>query len=457
MSKSKYLPTLNIINNEKKFKNIIDLSIFYIKKINGISDAKIEISENLGFSLSVRNNKIEKVEKSKDKYFNITIYYGSRFGCASTSDFSKKTILDTIKKACYIAYHTNKDNFICLPNYEDLAFDYPELNLHNPCNISIKEASNYALNSESSIISSYKNIAKSDGTTFCMYEGFFLAANTKGFIGGYPYSRYIISTLPIVKYKGIMQRDYWYSSSRYKQGITNPFKIGLYALNRTLSRIKTKKIYNGIFSILLEPQISLELLNSFINSISGSSIYKKSSFLTNSIEKRVFSKHIQIEENPHILGGICSAPFDDEFVKTKKKHIVENGILKSYLLSTYTAKKLNMRTTGNSGGLHNLIFTSSLTRPGDNFQNMLYKLYNGIIITETMGQGVNYINGDYSKGAFGYWVKNGEIKYPIENITIAGNLKDIFKKILHVGSDFITICSKTIGSIIIENMFISGR
>ena len=313
-----------------------------------------------------------------------------------------------------------------------------------------------ALVAESSAFNVSNQIKNSDGASVNSSHGHFYLENTKGFSGGYPYSRHSLSVAPIAHYKEEMERDFWYSTNRNPQKLSSPSEIGEYAAKRTLARLGSKKISTRNAAILFDAPLSSALVGAFVQAVSGNSLYKKLSFLNESIGKSIFSDHIQIFENPFLEGEIGSTPFDDEGVKVKKRKIVDNGVLLDYFLSSYTAKRLKMRTTGNSGGSHNLRMFSSSTTPKDNLQEMLKKLDKGLFVTELMGQGVNSVTGDYSKGATGFWIEKGKIIHPVSEVTIAGNLREMYKNILAIGADECIRGNKTCGSILIKNMTIAG-
>ncbi|MEG2902611.1 MAG: metallopeptidase TldD-related protein, partial [Massilia sp.] len=285
----------------------------------------------------------------------------------------------------------------------------------------------------------------------------FVAANSRGFLGGYPFSRHTISVAPIAGKGNGMQRDDWYTSSRDPKQLAAPEKVGRYAAERALARLNARKLNTRTCPVLFEAPLAAGLLGAFVQAVSGGALYRKSTFLLDMLGKPVFPSHIQVVEDPHLIGGVGSAPFDDEGVKTVRRKVISDGVLQGYFLSSYTARKMGMPTTGNAGGAHNLEIVSTATRRTDDFEGMLRKLGTGLLVTELMGQGVNYVTGDYSRGASGYWVEQGVIQYPVEEITIAGNMRDMFQQIVAVGTDTLVRGNKTTGSILIENMVIAGN
>ena len=287
-------------------------------------------------------------------------------------------------------------------------------------------------------------------------QSHFVSANSRGFIGGYPFSRHTLSVAPISGKGSKMQRDDWYSSVRDAKKMSSPESIGRYAAERALARLNARTIDTRTCPVLFEAPLAAGLLGAFVQATSGGALYRKSSFLIDSLGKQVLPKHVQIQEDPHIVGGVGSAPFDDEGVRTVKRDVVKDGVVQGYFLSTYTGRKLGMKTTGNAGGAHNLSLTSTLTKKGDDFVAMLKKMGTGLLVTELMGQGTNYVTGDYSRGASGFWVENGIIQYPVEEITIAGNMKDMLAQIVAVGADVLVRGTRETGSILIENMVVAG-
>ena len=301
-----------------------------------------------------------------------------------------------------------------------------------------------------------KRISNSEGAAVSAQQSHFFTAHTNGFRGGYASSRHSLSVSPIAGKGKDMQRDGWYSSMRKASELASPEAVGRYAAERALSRLKARKIVTTECPVLFESPMAAGLLGTFVQAVSGGALYRKSSFLLDSLGKRVFPAHLDVFEDPFVRGGKGSSPFDDEGVRVRARQVVEHGRVMGYFLSSYTARKLGMRTTGNSGGSHNLVLSSRNTRPGDDLAAMIRKLGRGLLVTELMGQGVNYVTGDYSRGASGFWVENGEIAYPVHEITIAGNMKDIFKGIEAVGADTYNYGAKTVGSILVNRMMVAG-
>ena len=440
------------------FESRVDLSLKTAKKL-GASDSAAEVSESCGLSVSVRNGELENVERNRDKSLGVTVYLGQRRGNASTSDFSDAAIAQTVRAAYDIARFTAEDPFARLPESRDVCPESQrsrELDLFHPWNVQSDEAAQIALACESAAMTVDKRISNSEGAAVSAQQSHFFTAHTNGFRGGYASSRHSLSVSPIAGKGKDMQRDGWYSSMRKASELASPEAVGRYAAERALSRLKARKIATTECPVLFESPMAAGLLGTFVQAVSGGALYRKSSFLLDSLDKRVFPAHLDIFEDPFVRGGKGSSPFDDEGVRVRARQVVERGRVMGYFLSSYTARKLGMRTTGNAGGSHNLVLSSRHTRPGDDLPTMIRKLGRGLLVTELMGQGVNYVTGDYSRGASGFWVENGEIAYPVHEITIAGNMKDIFKGIEAVGADTYNYGAKTVGSILVNRMMVAG-
>ncbi|ARP83706.1 metalloprotease PmbA [Bordetella genomosp. 8] len=449
-------PSLPVAENHARFSELVQNVLAHARKV-GASDAVAEVSESLGLSVSVRKNDIETVEQTRDRSLDVTVYAGQRRGSASTSDFSDAALRETVEAAWHIASHTAEDPAAGLPDEDMLARDYPDLKLHYPWTIGTEEAAELALRAERAARAVDPRITNTEGASIGTFEGQFVMGNTRGFLGGYPYSRHSLSVAPIAGRGNGMQRDYWYSSERDAANLAEPEAVGRYAAERALSRLSARRVRTGKFPVLFEAPLALGLLGALTQAVNGGALYRKASFLVDSLGQPIFADHIDITEDPHVVGGMGSSPFDDEGVVTRARDVVKAGVLEGYFLSTYTARKLGMKTTGNAGGSHNLTLRSRLTAPSDDLRAMLRKMGTGFMVTELIGQGVNYVTGDYSRGAFGYWVENGEIRHAVEEVTIAGNLKDMFRQIVAVGADVMARGTKATGSILIEQMAIAGE
>jgi len=442
------------------FEELVDRALAHAKKL-GATDAGAEASEGCGLSVSVRKGELENVERNRDKSLGVTVYLGKRRGNASTSDFSNKAIEQTVQAAYDIARFTAEDPMAGLPDADDIAPAdmHRDLDLFHPWAITSEEAAEMAKACEAAAFKTHRRITNSEGAGVSAQQSHFFSAHTRGFRGGYASSRHSFSVAPIASLpgkNGEMQRDAWYSSMRNAAELASPEAVGRYAAQRALSRLGSRKIPTTQCPVLFESTLAAGLLGGFVQAVSGGALYRKSSFLLDSLGKMVFPKHIDILEDPFILGGKGSSPFDEEGVRVAPRKVVKGGRVEGYFLSSYSARKLGMKTTGNAGGSHNLVMTSRLTQASDNLDAMLQKLGTGLFVVELMGQGVNYVTGDYSRGASGFWVENGKIAYPVHEITIAGNLKDMLKGIEAVGSDAYNYGAKTVGSILVNRMKVAG-
>ena len=437
------------------FEELVDTALASAKKL-GATNAGAEASEGCGLSVSVRKGELETVERNRDKSLGVTVYIGQRRGNASTSDFSTAAIEQTVKAAYDIARFTAEDPVAGLPDADDIATAHPDLDLFHPWAISSEEAAAMAMRCEEAALRTDRRITNSEGAGVSAQQSHFFSAHTHGFRGGYASSRHSMSVAPIAGKGNNMQRDAWYSSMRSAAELASPEAVGRYAAERALSRLKSRKIATTQCPVLFESPLAAGLLGGFVQAVSGGALYRKSTFLLDSLGKKVFPDHINITEDPFVRRGKGSSPFDEEGVKTSARKVVDAGRVEGYFLSSYSARKLGMKTTGNAGGSHNLEMTSRLTRPGDDLDAMLRKLGTGLFVIELMGQGVNYVTGDYSRGASGFWVENGKIAFPVQEITIAGNLKDMLKGIEAVGADAYNYGAKTVGSILVNRMKIAG-
>ncbi len=440
-----------------QFEQLVDTALAHAKSL-GATDAGAEASEGCGLSVSVRKGELENVERNRDKSLGVTVYIGQRRGNASTSDFSEAAIRQTVQAAYDIARFTAEDPVAGLPDADDIAqpHEQPDLDLFHPWAIDSEQAAQIALACEAAAFKTSRKITNSEGAGVSAQQSHFFSAHTRGFRGGYASSRHSLSVAPIAGKGDKMQRDAWYSSMRNAADLASPEAVGRYAAERALSRLNSRKISTRECPVLFESPLAAGLLGSYVNATSGGALYRRSTFLLDSLGKQVLPAHIDITEDAHVRGGKGSAPFDEEGVRTGSRKVVEAGVCGGYFLSSYSARKLGMKTTGNAGGSHNLSLTSRLTKAGDDLDEMLRKLGTGLFVIELMGQGVNYVTGDYSRGASGFWVENGEIAFPVQEITIAGNLKDMLLGIEAVGADVYNYGAKSVGSILVNRMKVAG-
>ncbi|MDI9331937.1 MAG: metalloprotease PmbA [Alphaproteobacteria bacterium] len=441
--------------SRRQFEDMVDAALGHAKKL-GATDAGAEASEGCGLSVSVRKGELENIERNRDKSLGISVYVGQRRGSASTSDFSPQAIERTVQAAFDIARFTAEDPAAGLPDEQDIARHHPDLDLFHPWDIGSEQAAELALRCEAAALQTDARISNSEGAAVSAQQSHFFSAHTRGFRGGYASSRHSVSVAPIAGTGEDMQRDAWYSSMRRASDLASPEAVGRYAAERALSRLGSRKISTRSCPVLFESTLAAGLLGHFIQAISGGALYRKSTFLLDSLGKQVFPRHIRIHEDPYVPMGKGSSPFDEEGVVPQKRDIVTDGRVQGYVLGSYSARKLGLRTTGNAGGSHNLTLTSRQTRADDDLDAMLRKLGTGLFVIELMGQGVNYVTGDYSRGASGFWVENGQIAYPVQEITIAGNLTQMYKGIQAVGADAYNYGAKTVGSVLINRMKIAG-
>ncbi|MBI5108763.1 MAG: metalloprotease PmbA [Rhodocyclales bacterium] len=420
---------------------------------SGASACEVDVSEGFGQSVSVRRQDVETIEYNRDKGLGVSVYIGQRRGHASSSDFSAEAMRATVEAALSIARFTAEDDCAGLPEEKLLARSDMDLDLFHPWDISIDAAIEIARRCEQAAFDVSPMVKNSEGATVSAQQSHFVSANSLGFMGGFSTSRHYVSCSVIAGEGDDMQRDDWYASRRNAAEFPDPALIGDYAARRALARLDSRKLTTRKCPVIFEAPLATGLIGSFVHAISGGSLYRKTSFLLDSLGKKVFPAFVRISERPHIRGGFASSPFDDDGVVTRDREVVRDGVLQGYFLSTYSGRKLGMPTTGNAGGSHNLLVQSGT----HDLKGLLRQMGRGLLVTELLGQGVNYVTGDYSRGAAGYWVENGEIVHPVEEITIAGNLRDMLLGIAEIGNDIEVRGSKQVGSILVERMTIAGN
>jgi PmbA protein len=422
----------------------------------GASGCDCDVSEGYGLSVTVRKGRPDTVEHNRDRSIGVTVYFGERprvrRGHASTSDFSPAALEQTVDAAAAIARHTAEDDCAGLPEPELLAREQPDLDLYHPWDITTEDAVALTKRCEAAAFAASKKIRNSDGATVSAQQTQFVFANSLGFSGGFAGSRHWLSCAPIAEEKGLMQRDDWYSASRVPAHIADARALGRYAGQRAAARLGARKISTRQAPVLFEAPVAMGLIGHFVSAVTGGNLYRKTSFLVDSLGKEVFAPLVSIEERPLERQGMASSAFDEEGVATRERPIVRNGTVEGYFLGSYAARKLGMKSTGSAGGHHNLVVRSE----GPDFEGMLREMGRGLLVTELLGQGVNLVTGDYSRGAAGYWVEGGQIAYPVEEITIAGNLREMFKGIAAIGSDVLVRSGRSSGSILVANMTIAG-
>ncbi|NMF98102.1 metalloprotease PmbA [Aromatoleum toluolicum] len=427
--------------------------ILKFAKKRGASACETDVSEGFGQSATVRKGEVDTIEYNRDKGIGVTVYLGQQRGHASTSDFSKAALKATVDAAVSIARFTAPDPCAGLAEAALMATDCPDLDLHHPWRPSVEEAIAAARSCEDAAFAASPKITNSEGASVSTQESHFISANSNGFMGGYASSRHSLSCSVIAGEGDAMQREYWYDTRRDAAELMSAESVGRRAAERALARLGAKKIKTCEVPVLFEAPLAVSLIGNFVYAVSGGSLYRKSSFLLDSLGQPVFSPLVNISERPHLPKGFGSSAFDSDGVATHDREVVTDGVLQGYFLSTYTARKLGLQTTGNAGGSHNLI-----VKPGNmDFAALVKHMDRGLVVTELLGQGVNYVTGDYSRGAAGFWVEKGKIKHAVEEITIAGNLRDIFRSIVAIGNDALPRGSKLCGSILIERMKVAGR
>ena len=442
-------------HSRAQFEALVDSALAHAKKI-GATDAAAEASEGYGLSVSVRKGDLENVERNRDKSLGVSIYVGNRRGSASTSDFSEAAIERTVQAAFDIARFTAEDPMAGLPDADLIAHELRDLDLFHPWAINSEQAAELALHCEAAALQTDARITNSEGAAVSAQQSHFFSAHTHGFRGGYASSRHSVSVAPIAGTGDDMQRDAWYSSMRHPDELAAPEVVGRYAAERALSRFHGRKIRTVSCPVLFESPLASGLLGGLVHALSGGALYRKSSFLMDSLGKQVLPAHINVLEDPFVMRGKGSSPFDEEGVKTSARQLIQDGKVQGYFLSSYSARKLGMTTTGNAGGSHNLMMSSTQTRSADDLKAMLKKLGTGLFVIELMGQGINYVTGDYSRGASGFWVEKGEIAFPVQEITIAGNMKDMLMGIQAIGADAYNYGAKSVGSVLINRMKVAG-
>lgn len=420
----------------------------------GASAAEAGVNSDVGLSVDVRMGEVETIEHTRDNGLGVTVYFGQRKGTASTSDFSRAAIEETVRAACNIARHTNEDPCSGLADAELMAKDWPDLDLYHPWAVTPAEAVEQALRCEAAARAVDPRITNTDGASFNSHESLQVYGNSHGFVGGYPTSRHSLSCAVVGSQDGSMQRDYWYSSDRLPERLDSPEAVGRKAGERTVARLGARRLSTREAPVLFEPEMAVNLLRCLVGAVRGSALYRRSSFLLDHLGQRILPEFVRISEDPHQPRGIGSTPFDGEGVATHPRDLVSEGVLQGYVLSSYSARKLGMQTTGNSGGVHNLHIQPTDHRGLD---ELIREMGTGLVITEMMGHGINIVTGDYSRGAAGYWVENGEIQYPVEEITVAGNLRDMFLGLQAVGNDDQRPGNIRTGSWLIDRMTIAGE
>jgi len=444
--------SLDLPTEEGRWKTLAS-DILKLAKAEGATQAEVGISSSIGFSVSVRMGEVETVEYNRDKGVAITVFCGKQKGAASTADTTPEAIKSAVTAACHIAKFTNKDPCAGLADADLMATHYPDLDLYHPWSINPEQAIELATECENRARAVDTRITNSEGSSVATYQGLHIYGNSHGFIGAYATSRHSINCTLVAQDKQGMQRDGSFTVARDPHDLQSITQLARESGERTVKRLDGRRLKTCQAPVIFHAEIASSLLGNFLAAISGGNLYRKSSFLVDHLGKAVFADHIQIYERAHLLKGLGSAPFDHEGVITTDRDLVTDGMLQGYLLGSYSARKLGMKTTGNAGGSHNI-----LIKPGNNdLEGLLKKMDRGLLVTELLGQGVNLVTGDYSRGAAGFWIENGTIQYPVEEITIAGNLNDMYRNLVAVGNDIDPRSHILTGSILLEKMTIAGE
>jgi PmbA protein len=420
-------------------------------RAGGATAAETEVSQAVGQSVSVRKGEVETIAYNRDKGIGVTVYVGARRGHASSADFSDESLRATVDKALAIARYTAEDPAAGLAEPDRLAKAWPDLDLYHPWELPVDDAIRLARETEAAALAVDSRISNSEGSTVARGESEFVYANSEGFCGGYRSSRHHIDCSVIAEADGAMQRDYWYTAARAPEDLEPAADVGRIAGERTVRRLGGRQLGTLDCPVLFDAPEAADLLGSFVHAVSGGSLYRKSSFLLDSLGTQVFAPHVNIREEPHLPRARGSAPFDSEGVATQSRDVVVDGVLRGYFLGSYSARKLGLQSTGNAGGPHNLVVPGTEDLPA-----LLRRMGRGLFVTEQLGQGVNAVTGDFSRGAAGFWIEDGVIAYPVEEITIAGNLRRMFHDIVALGNDIDRRGSRFIGSVLVAQMTIAG-
>lgn len=445
--------TVEHVITNKELTDVVKSMLAIALEQSGVTDAEVGGSASAGLTAKVRLGEVDVIEFHRDKSLAITVYKGKRKGTASITDLTPPAILAAVKAACRIAEYTEEDPCAGLAEKQYLATENPDLSLYHVAGITPEHAIEQAKACEAAALEYSKEITNSEGSAFSTNDQFYVYGNSNGFLAAYPTTKYSAYCVVIGQRGESMQRDYDFTVARDVNDLLRLPQIGKNAAEKTIARLGARKIKTCQAPVVFVPKVAASLWGCLISAISGGNLFRKTSFLLDSLDTEVFPKLVHISEHPYLLKGLGSAPFDDEGVTTNAKDIIKDGVLKTYLLGSYSARKLGMQTTGNAGGVHNMLVKSG----SESFAHLLKKMHQGLVVTELLGHGTNIVTGDYSHGAVGFWVENGEIAYPVEEITIAGNLKDMFRQVQGIANDVDPRSNIITGSVLIENMTIAGN
>ncbi len=444
--------SLSIVEKANTLKTLAQ-DILQQAKALGASEVETSLQITAGFDVKIRLGEVDTVSFNRDQEVAIEVYYGKRKGAASSSDLSPESIAAAVKMACEIAQVTQEDPYSGLADAEDMATHYPDLDLYHHWDLDVPQAILLATACEDYARAYDKKITNSEGASLASHDAFSVYANSHGFIGAYPSSHHGLSCGVIAQQGQEMQRDYWYTNACDAQKLQNGKEVGELAAQRTLEKLGSRRMSTGEVPVIFAAEVASSLLSNFIAAISGGNLYRHASFLCDHLNKKIFPKFVHIYEAPHIPGALGSSPFDADGLATSAKDFITEGILRSYVLSTYSARRLHLKSTGNAGGVHNLMIDTSPLGLTELFKEMGRGLY----VTDLMGQGVNLITGDYSRGVAGFWIEHGEIQFPIHEVTIAGNLREMFASLVAIGNDIDKRGNILTGSIWLDKMMVAGE
>lgn len=450
MTKSPTLSSKDFLENQVKYA--LDYALF-----KGADSAAAEVQDRSGLNINVRNLDVETLEHTRDRSFAITVYVNHRRGSASTGDLTKDSIEHTVRAALDIAKYTSEDPCAGLPEKELLCTEFEDLSLCHPWDISTEDAIEICKTSEKAALEADERIVNSEGSNLSTSVGRFVLGNTLDFCSGFDYSNYSLDTSVIAEDESGMQVGFWYDMSVNSTDLSSPESIGRQAAKRAAAMLSARNLSTRECPVIFDPYTAKSLIKLYISAVSGSQLYRNLSFLTDSLGKQVFPEFLSILEDPFVKDGYGSAPFDGEGVRPSKRFVVENGKVKSYFLSTYSARKLGLKTTGNAGGPYNIYLKTDDKHQEKTLESMMQRMGSGLLVTSLIGQGVNLTTGDYSRGAKGFWIENGKIAYPVDGITVAGNLRDMFLNVEAIGQDILASDNYFTGSVLIKNLKIAGN
>lgn len=436
-----------------ELKDIITLALDEARRA-GATQAEADVSLQKGLNVTVRLGEVETIEYQRDRGLGITVYFNGAKGSASSAKLTPDAVRDMVAKACAIARHTARDDCAGLADPADLARDIPDLALDHPWDITPEQAIELARECEAAGIAVDERLTNSEGASVSSHRGVRVYGNSHGFLAGYPSTSHSISCVLLAQQGEDMQRDYWYSAARAAGELDDVGLIGRLAAQRAVERLGARKLATRRAPVIFAAELARGFFGHLVAAVRGSSQYRKSSFLLGAAGEQVLPAFVNMRERPHLPRALASSPFDNEGVTTRDRDLVEDGVLTGYVLGSYSARKLGLRTTGNAGGIHNLLVTGRADAP--DLDGLCRLMGTGLLVTELMGQGVNGVTGDYSRGASGFWIENGQRRYPVQEITIAGNLKQMYRDVVAIGSDVDAQGAIRTGSVLVDGLTIAG-